>query len=151
MLLRCSVPCLRQLGTHGTQDAVALARAVREHERREGAKRGFSEAPGDCLAFKYYRDVRAALGPHAATLLLGCWCPWHWRQHQRQHSISITLVACKPLVGLPSVRSARHVAEPQALLLQALETKTDRAKEQCVQKGLQYAVTPQAKTKLVRC
>jgi hypothetical protein len=68
------------------RDAALLARAVREHERREGAKRGFSEAPGDCLAFKYYRD--------------------------------------------------------------GLETKTDRAKEQCMQKGLQYAVTPQAKSKL---
>lgn len=132
------------------QDAALLARAVREHERREGAKRGFSEAPGDCLAFKYYRDVRAAWGPHAASLLLGCWCPWHWRQHQRQHSMSFALVACKSHVRLPSLHSARHIAEPQALVLQGLETKTDRAKEQCMQKGLQYAVTPLAKTKLVR-
>jgi hypothetical protein len=52
---------------------------------------------------------------------------------------------------LPAPHSARHIAEPQALVLQGLETKTDRAKEQCMQKGLQYAVTPQAKTKLVRC
>lgn len=40
------------------QDAVVLARAVKEHERREGEKLGFSgDEPGDCLAFKHYRDV----------------------------------------------------------------------------------------------
>jgi hypothetical protein len=58
---------------------------------------------------------------------------------------------CEALVRSPSLRSARHVAEPQAPVLQGLETKTDRAKEQCMQKGLQYAVTPQAKSKLVCC
>lgn len=36
-----------------------LARSVKEHERRAGHKLGFAgEEPGDCLAFKYYRDVR---------------------------------------------------------------------------------------------
>ena len=35
-----------------------MARAVREQERRGGAKEGFSTAPGDCLAYKHYRDVR---------------------------------------------------------------------------------------------
>lgn len=34
-----------------------LARAVKEHQRRLGDKMGFSAAPGDCLAFKYYRDA----------------------------------------------------------------------------------------------
>ena len=34
-----------------------LARSVKEHARRNGEKLGFSEAPGDCLAFTYYRDV----------------------------------------------------------------------------------------------
>jgi Rubisco accumulation factor 1 alpha helical domain len=41
------------------QEAVILARAVKEHERREGVKLGFSKSPGDCLAFKFYRDVRS--------------------------------------------------------------------------------------------
>ncbi len=40
------------------QEATVLSRAVKEHERRRGEKEGFSKAPGDCLAFKYYRDVR---------------------------------------------------------------------------------------------
>lgn len=40
------------------QDAHALARAVKEHERRAGHTLGFvGEEPGDCLAFKYYREV----------------------------------------------------------------------------------------------
>lgn len=34
-----------------------LARAVKEQERRKGEKEGFSAAPGDCLAYKHYRDV----------------------------------------------------------------------------------------------
>ena len=46
---------------HAASQAVALlARSVKEHARRNGAKLGFSEAPGDCLAFTYYRDVWAS-------------------------------------------------------------------------------------------
>ena len=40
--------------------ALQLARAVKEHERRAGHKEGFSDSPGDCLAFKFFRDVSAA-------------------------------------------------------------------------------------------
>ena len=36
-----------------------LSRSVKEHERRAGHKEGFSAQPGDCLAYKHYRDVRA--------------------------------------------------------------------------------------------
>lgn len=43
------------------QEATTLSRAVREHGRRMGEKEGFSIAPGDCLAFKYYRDVSCPL------------------------------------------------------------------------------------------
>ena len=35
-----------------------LARSVKEHERREGIKIGFTASPADCLAFQYFRDVR---------------------------------------------------------------------------------------------
>eukprot|EP00882_Tetradesmus_deserticola_P013476 GHRQ01014308.1.p1 GENE.GHRQ01014308.1~~GHRQ01014308.1.p1 ORF type:complete len:282 (+),score=62.46 GHRQ01014308.1:65-910(+) len=35
----------------------ALARAMKEWERRMGERTGFSNSPGDCLAFKYLRDV----------------------------------------------------------------------------------------------
>ena len=46
------------------QEATTLSRAVKEHGRRRGQKEGFSIAPGDCLAFKYYRDVsRPSLTP----------------------------------------------------------------------------------------
>lgn len=40
-----------------TQQARTLARALKDQERREGDKLGFSAKPGDCLAFKYYRDA----------------------------------------------------------------------------------------------
>jgi len=39
------------------QEASVLARAVKEHERRKGDTQGFTAHPGDCLAFKHYRDV----------------------------------------------------------------------------------------------
>ena len=39
------------------QESAVLERAVKEQERRQGHKEGFSESPGDCLAYKYYRDV----------------------------------------------------------------------------------------------
>lgn len=50
-----------------SQNARVLARAIKEWVRREGDKQGFSDAPADCLAFKFYRDVsstalRAAAG-----------------------------------------------------------------------------------------
>lgn len=41
------------------QLARVLAKAMKDFGRRLGAELGFSDAPGDCLAFKYYRDVRA--------------------------------------------------------------------------------------------
>ena len=45
-------------GSMAVQEATVLSRSAKEHERRKGEKEGFSKAPGDCLAFKYYRDVR---------------------------------------------------------------------------------------------
>ena len=30
---------------------------MKEQLRRKGENDGFSQAPGDCLAYKYYRDV----------------------------------------------------------------------------------------------
>lgn len=38
-------------------DSVVLARAIKEHQRRPDAAEGFSDAAGDCLAFKYFRDA----------------------------------------------------------------------------------------------
>lgn len=34
-----------------------LARAMKEHERRNGRRDGFSDSPQDSLAYKYYRDA----------------------------------------------------------------------------------------------
>jgi len=34
-----------------------LARAMKEHERRNGRREGFSDSPQDALAYKYYRDA----------------------------------------------------------------------------------------------
>lgn len=47
-----------------------LARAVKDHERRDGTKEGFSGTPGDCLAYKYYRDV--SKGWCAGVQVRGC-------------------------------------------------------------------------------
>lgn len=41
----------------GPAECNALARAVKEYERRRSEREGFSAAPGDVLAFKYYRDA----------------------------------------------------------------------------------------------
>jgi hypothetical protein len=73
------------------QEATVLSRAVKEHERRGGDKEGFSEAPGDCLAYKYYRDVglllfailSAVLMPsfHACSGRRPCLHTIHWLSH----------------------------------------------------------------------
>ena len=39
------------------REASILARSMKEHERRTGGKDGFTDSPGDCLAYKHYRDV----------------------------------------------------------------------------------------------
>lgn len=44
----------------GQQECVVLARAVKEHDRRRAEREGFSNAPGDCMAYKYYRDAQEA-------------------------------------------------------------------------------------------
>ena len=43
------------------QGAVLLARAMKDYERRGGLKEGFSSAPADCVAYKFYRDVSPEL------------------------------------------------------------------------------------------
>ena len=50
---------MRQPNSGGvlSQEAQVLARAVKEQERRQGHKEGFSSLPADCLAYKYYRDA----------------------------------------------------------------------------------------------
>lgn len=45
--------------TRRLQECDVLSRAIRDHMRRDGKKEGFSLTPGDCLAYKYFRDVRA--------------------------------------------------------------------------------------------
>ena len=39
-------------------ESQVLARAIKEHERRDGRREGFADTPGDVLAYKYFRDVR---------------------------------------------------------------------------------------------
>lgn len=50
-----------------------LARSMKEWERRPSERSGFSFAPGDCLAFKYLRDVSGVgfLGGEAWSVLKG--------------------------------------------------------------------------------
>jgi hypothetical protein len=38
-------------------EAQVLARAMKEHERRLGERDGFADSPGDCLAYKFFRDA----------------------------------------------------------------------------------------------
>ncbi|GMH35219.1 hypothetical protein BSKO_03087 [Bryopsis sp. KO-2023] len=39
------------------EEALELARAIKEHIRRQGKKEGFSSDPEDCLAYKHYRTA----------------------------------------------------------------------------------------------
>ena len=41
-----------------------LAKSMKEWERREQERHGFTFHPADCLAFKYLRDVSGWLGEH---------------------------------------------------------------------------------------
>ena len=52
-------PAARYIAEHGLvpSQAQVLARAIKEHERRKGEGEGFTNSPGDCLAYKYYRDA----------------------------------------------------------------------------------------------
>ncbi|KAK9807048.1 hypothetical protein WJX72_012001 [[Myrmecia] bisecta] len=42
------------------EECQQLARAIKDHERRQGSKEGFTASPGDCLAFKFYREALEA-------------------------------------------------------------------------------------------
>jgi hypothetical protein len=59
-----------------------LSKAVKEHERRDGRKEGFTESPGDVLAYKHYRDVSRLLLllPGAASTVL-------WHESSSTHTI----------------------------------------------------------------
>ncbi len=57
-----------------TQASEVLARAMKEWERRPGERQGFSDGPGDCMAFKYLRDVSRLY--HCYFVLLSCYLVW---------------------------------------------------------------------------
>lgn len=67
---RCCVLCMPAATTSlgslplpcSPHESQVLARAVKEHERRDGRREGFADTPGDVLAYKYFRDVSAAVG-----------------------------------------------------------------------------------------
>jgi hypothetical protein len=49
--------CLCCAVSHAVQACEVLARAMKEWDRRRGERTGFDSSPGDCMAFKYLRDV----------------------------------------------------------------------------------------------
>jgi len=52
------------------QQCEILARAMKEWDRRPGERAGFTDSPGDCMAFKYLRDaVECRLAEDAAEKL----------------------------------------------------------------------------------
>ncbi|KAK9784877.1 hypothetical protein WJX73_008467 [Symbiochloris irregularis] len=53
------ITAARYIAEQGLEAPAArvLAKAMKEHVRREGPAFGFSTAPGDSLAYKYYRDA----------------------------------------------------------------------------------------------
>jgi len=59
-----------------TQDSAVLARSIKEHERKRSGYQSFSEDPGDCLAFKYWRDAQETKNPDqiAKFVKLGTAC-----------------------------------------------------------------------------
>lgn len=61
----------------GLQSSEALARAMKEWERRPGERTGFSDSPGDCLAFKYLRDVSDLLTYAFVTVIFKYACLVH--------------------------------------------------------------------------
>ena len=49
------------------QQCEILARAMKEWDRRPGERAGFTDSPGDCMAFKYLRDVRGQMGHSSSS------------------------------------------------------------------------------------
>ncbi|KAF8061091.1 RAF1 [Scenedesmus sp. PABB004] len=49
------------------QQSEVLARAMKEWDRRPGERAGFSESPGDCMAFKFLRDAVECRFPEDAA------------------------------------------------------------------------------------
>lgn len=59
-----------------------LARAMKEWDRRPLERSGFDSSAGDCLAFKYMRDVRRRRGERSLLFVGGPVarsgaCTWH--------------------------------------------------------------------------
>lgn len=67
-----------------------LSRAVKDHERRGAWKEGFTNHPGDCLAYKYYRDVRppsfhSLLASAVHLTSLSAWSRWRASSRELAH------------------------------------------------------------------
>jgi len=61
-LLCSAAPCHAVLCC--VQSCEVLARAMKEWDRRPGERSGFTDSPGDCMAFKHLRDVRDLSNTH---------------------------------------------------------------------------------------
>ena len=107
-------------------DAQVLARAVKEHERREGRREGFGDTPGDVLAYKHFRDVSA-----------GCWDP----------APALCALCMRQMEG-EAAAAVPSRARPAAL--QAQECRRTAEVEAAAKKGLAVADSDTAREKLVR-
>lgn len=54
-------------------ESMVLARAIKEHERRNGRREGFADTPADALAYKFYRDVSHSGGAPLRGVLPPSW------------------------------------------------------------------------------
>lgn len=80
-----------------------LGRALKEHTRRSGEKEGFAYTPQDCMAFKFYRDVR----PHPS---------WPCGRSQYPHELH-----SRKLMGPVTGRHMHGMQAHQPLTLRACE------------------------------
>eukprot|EP00803_Ostreobium_quekettii_P001885 evm.model.scf_145EXC.4 EVM.evm.TU.scf_145EXC.4 scf_145EXC:60741-67612(+) len=104
------------IADHGLdpRESMELARAIKEHERRNGFEEGFSEAAGDCLAFKYFRNVlESRLADEQQELA------------QRGIEVAVTDAARERMEDLIDELTENGVARPQTARLAMLRMTED--------------------------
>ena len=118
-----------------------LARAAKEQERRQGDKEGFTSSPGDCLAYKYHRDV-CPEAPFPSTLpninIVSHAVWWYcWPHLDASCQEALRTSAC----WRQQLTSARP--------WQAVESRSEDQRKQFVQKGIAVADSESARATLV--
>ncbi len=158
----CVCVCLCVCVCVPPQACEVLARAMKEWERRPLERNGFTNLPGDCMAFKYLRDVSTLTCDTSHCVGGARRTHTHKRTHTHTHISASALKETqthrrtraeqRPRAGSPSIYRVLSVCVCLCCVcvcVQALECRKFEEAEEKLGMAVETAVTDTARARVV--